>query len=238
MTIDLLAIAAHRDDAELTCGGTLLRAHDQGYRTAVLDLTAGETGTRGSAALRGDEAARAAQVLGLTSRHNADLPDAHVHNTDEARQRVVAILRELQPKVVILPFPSGRHPDHRVAAELGRDACFLAGLARYDAPGGAHRPAKILHTMTYREDATKPTFIVDISDQFARKMEAIRCYSSQFDGLVQAGELFPNGQDLYSLIETQAGHYGSRIRVRYGEPFFTQETMMVDDVMTLGVRSM
>jgi LmbE family N-acetylglucosaminyl deacetylase len=92
--------------------------------------------------------------------------------------------------------------------------------------------------MTYREDATKATFIVDISDQFDRKMEAIRCYSSQFDGLVQAGELFPNGQDLYSLIETQAGHYGSRIRVRYGEPFFTQETMRVDDVMTLGVRSM
>ncbi len=238
MTIDLLAIAAHRDDAELTCGGTLLRAHDQGYRTAVLDLTAGETGTRGSAALRGEEAARAAQVLGLTSRHNAGLPDAHLHNTDEARQRVVAILRELHPKVVILPFPSGRHPDHRVAAELGRDACFLAGLARYDAPGSTHRPAKILHTMTYREEATKPTFIVDISDQFARKMEAIRCYSSQFDGLVQAGELFPNGQDLYSLIETQAGHYGSRIRVRYGEPFFTQETMMVDNVMTLGVRSM
>lgn len=238
MTIDLLAIAAHRDDAELTCGGTLLRAHDQGYRTAVLDLTAGETGTRGSAALRGEEASRAAQVLGLTSRHNAGLPDAHLHNTDEARQRVVAILRELHPKVVILPFPSGRHPDHRVAAELGRDACFLAGLARYDAPGSTHRPAKILHTMTYREEATKPTFIVDISDQFARKMEAIRCYSSQFDGLVQAGELFPNGQDLYSLIETQAGHYGSRIRVRYGEPFFTQETMMVDNVMTLGVRSM
>lgn len=238
MTIDLLAIAAHRDDAELTCGGTLLRAHDQGYRTAVLDLTAGETGTRGSAALRGEEAERAAQVLGLTSRHNAGLPDAHLHNTDETRQRVVAILRELQPKVVILPFPSGRHPDHRVAAELGRDACFLAGLARYDAPGSAHRPAKILHTMTYREDATKPTFIVDISDQFDRKMEAIRCYASQFDGLVQAGELFPNGQDLYGLIETQAGHYGSRIRTRYGEPFFTQETMMVDDVMTLGVRSM
>jgi LmbE family N-acetylglucosaminyl deacetylase len=140
--------------------------------------------------------------------------------------------------VVILPFPIGRHPDHRLASELSRDACFLAGLARYAAPGEPHRPHKILYSLAYREDPVKPTFVVDISAQFERKMQAIRCYASQFDGAMNAGEIFPTGQDLYSLVDTQNAHYGSLIRRRYGEPFFTHETMAVDDVVALGVQSM
>jgi len=139
---------------------------------------------------------------------------------------------------VILPFPVGRHPDHRIASELSRDACFLAGLAKYPAAGTAHRPFKILYALAYREDPVKPTFVVDISDQFERKMAAIRCYPSQFDDAVSAGEIFPTGQNLYNLIETQNGHYGSLIRTRYGEPFFTHETVQVDDVVGLGVQSM
>lgn len=238
MTIDLLALAAHRDDVELTCGGTLLHAAAQGYHTAILDLTAGESGTRGSAAIRGEEAAAAARVLGVAERRNAGLPDAHLQNTEEARRVVVEQIRALAPRVVILPFPVGRHPDHRIASELGRDACFLAGLSRYPAAGAPHRPFKILYSLAYREDPVKPTFVVDISDHFARKLEAIRCYASQFDGATSAGEIFPTGQDLYSLIETQAAHYGSLIRTRYGEPFFTHETVRVDDVMQLGVQSM
>lgn len=238
MPVDLLAIAAHRDDVELTCGGTLIRAADRGYRTGILDLTAGEAGTRGSADLRGDEAARAARVMGVAERRNAGLPDAHLHNTDEARRRVVEEIRHFAPSVVILPFPIGRHPDHRIASELGRDACFLAGLARYDAGGEAHRPRKVLYALAYREDAIKASFVVDISDQFSRKLEAIRCYASQFDGARNAGEIFPTGQDLYSLVETQSAHYGSLIRVRHGEPFFTHETVPVDDVMQLGGQSM
>src|SRR6478752_883042 len=238
MTVDLLAIAAHRDDVELTCAGTLLRAVDQGHKTGILDLTAGETGTRGSADLRGEEAARAAQILGVTERRNAALPDAHLHNNDETRRVVVEQIRHFKPRVVILPYPVGRHPDHRIASELARDACFLAGLAKYDAPGVPHRPHKILYALAYREDPVKPTFVVDISPQFERKMAAIRCYASQFDGAKAAGEIFPTGQDLYSLVETQNEHYGSLIRVRYGEPFFTHETMAVDDVMALGVQSM
>jgi len=139
---------------------------------------------------------------------------------------------------VVLPFPIGRHPDHRVASELGRDACYLAGLSRYDAEGVPHRPFKILYALSYREDPVKPTFVVDISAQFDRKLAAIRCYASQFDGAKAAGEIFPTGQDLYSLVETQNAHYGSLIRVRYGEPFFTQETVAVDDVMSLTVQSL
>lgn len=238
MPVDLLAIAAHRDDVELTCAGTLIRTADAGRTTGILDLTQGETGTRGSAALRGEEAARAAKVMGVSERRNAGLPDAHLHNTEEARRAVVAELRHFRPRVVILPFPVGRHPDHRVASELARDACFLAGLARYDAPGEPHRPYKILYALAYREDPVKPTFVVDISAQMSRKMEAIRCYASQFDAAHSAGEIFPTGQDLYSLIETQGAHYGSLIRTRFGEPFFTHETMRVDDVVGLEVQSM
>jgi bacillithiol biosynthesis deacetylase BshB1 len=238
MPVDVLAIAAHRDDVELTCGGTLLKALDAGHRTGILDLTAGETGTRGSAELRAGEAEQAAAVLGVSERRNAGLPDAHLENTNDARRVVVEHIRHFAPRVVILPFPVGRHPDHRVASELGRDACFLAGLAKYAAAGTAHRPFKILYAVAYREDPVKPTFVVDISPQFERKMAAIRCYASQFDGAKAAGEIFPTGQDLYSLVEVQNAHYGSLIRARYGEPFYTDETMAVDDVTALGVQSM
>jgi bacillithiol biosynthesis deacetylase BshB1 len=238
MPVDILAIAAHRDDVELTCAGTLLKAVDAGYRAGILDLTAGESGTRGSAELRAEEATGAAKIMGVSERRNAGLPDAQLQNSEEARRVVVAEIRHFAPRVVILPFPVGRHPDHRIASELGRDACFLAGLARYDAPGAPHRPYKILYALSYREDPLKPTFVVDISEQFERKLAAIRCYASQFDGAKAAGEIFPTGQDLYSLVETQNAHYGSLIRTRYGEPFYTHETLAVDDVVALGVQSM
>ncbi len=238
MPVDILAIAAHRDDVELTCAGTLLRAADQGYRTAILDLTAGETGSRGSASLRAEEAERAAAILGVAERRNAGLPDAHLHNTDATRCILVEHIRALAPRVVILPYPVGRHPDHRIASELGRDACYLAGLTKYDAPGTPHRPHKVLYALSYREDPVKPTFVVDVSEQFERKLAAIKCYGSQFDGAKAAGEIFPTGQDLYTLIELQNAHYGSLIRTRYGEPFYTQETVAVDDVVQLGVQSM
>ena len=238
MPVAVLAIAAHRDDVELTCSGTLLRAADAGHRTAILDLTAGESATRGSAELRSQEADRAAAILGVAERRNAGLPDAHLRNDEESRRAVVEHIRYFAPRVVILPFPVGRHPDHRVASELGRDACFLAGLAKYPGTGAPQRPHKILYALSYREDPLKPTFVVDITGQFDRKMAAIRCYASQFDGAKNAGEIFPTGQDLYSLVETQNAHYGSLIRARYGEPFYTHETMAVDDVVALGVQSM
>lgn len=238
MPVDLLAIAAHRDDVELTCAGTLLRAVDDGHSTGILDLTAGESGTRGSAPLRGQESERAAAILGISERRNAGLPDAHLQNDEASRRIVVEQIRHFAPRVVILPFPVGRHPDHRVAAELGRDACFLAGLARYPAEGAPHRPHKILYSLAYREDPVKPTFVVDITAQFERKMAAIRCYASQFDGAMSAGEIFPTGQDLYSLVETQNAHYGSLIRTRFGEPFFTHETVAITDVVSLEVQSM
>jgi len=238
MPVDLLAIAAHRDDVELTCGGTLIKAAAQGHRTGILDLTQGETGTRGNADTRAREAERAAEVMGVRERRNAGLPDARLHNDEASRRIVVEALRHFAPRVVILPFPVGRHPDHRITSELARDACFLAGLAKYPASGVPHRPFKLIYALAYREDPIKPSFVVDISEAFDRKMAAIRCYASQFDDAVSAGEIFPTGQDLYSLIQTQNAHYGSLIRARFGEPFHTPETVLVDDVLALGVQSM
>lgn len=238
MKLDLLAIAAHPDDAELTCGGTLALAVRQGYQVGILDLVAGESGTHGSAEQRAEESAAATRALGVQTRANAGLSDAHLHNTDESRRRVVTLIRRFRPRTVILPFPIGRHPDHRMASELSRDACFLAGLAKYDAPGKAYRPFKILYALAYREDPVKPTFVADISATFAAKLKAIRCYKSQFDGAKNAGEIFPTGQHLYELIETQNAHYGSLIRTRFGEPYFTHETVRIEDVVTLDVQSM
>lgn len=235
--VDLLAIAAHRDDVELTCGGTVAKAARTG-RVGILDLTQGETGTRGDAETRAAEARDAARVLGAQVRLNAGLPDAHLHNDDASRKIVVECLRRTRPRTVILPFPVGRHPDHRVASELARDACYLAGLRKYPAAGEPHRPFKILYALAYREDPVKPTFVVDISDVFDVKMQAIRCYASQFEGAQAAGEIFPTGQDLFDLIRVQSAHYGSLIRRPYGEPFFTHETVAVDDVLSLGVQSL
>ncbi|WP_419949373.1 bacillithiol biosynthesis deacetylase BshB1 [Candidatus Palauibacter sp.] len=236
--LDLLAMAAHPDDAELTCGGTLARAAEQGYRTGILDLTRGEMASRGSPELRAEEAARAAAALGVPVRANAGLPDARLENSREARMAVVEHLRRLSPATVILPWPRGRHPDHRVASELARDACFLAGLRRYDG-GPAQRPRKILYAMAFREDPVKPTFVVPLTEeQFRRKIDAALCYESQFEGATAAGEIFPTGQPLVERIETASRHYGSLIRAPHGEPFHTDETMRVEDVMALGVRSL
>jgi bacillithiol biosynthesis deacetylase BshB1 len=234
MALDLLAIAPHRDDAELICGGTLLIAKNQGYRTGILDLSLGEKGTRGSTELRAAEAARAATILGLSARENLELPDAGIVNTPDTRLRLVRMLRKLQPQVVIAPAQHGRHPDHTAAAQLVRDACFVAGLAKVDPAAPPHRPRKVIHAIAYREDHVKPTFVVDITDTFEHKLDAIRCYASQFDDAVQAGEVYPNGEPLYDIVRHHAAHYGSLIRVRYGEPFWTSETMAVTDIVALG----
>jgi len=233
--VDILAIAAHRDDVELTCGGTLIKAVALGRTAAVIDLTEGELGTRGSAQLRGEEADRAAHVMGLLARENLGLPDGGVVNTPETRARLAVAIRQFAPTVVIAPSVRGKHPDHTMSSQLIRDACFAAGLKKLEPHVQAHRPRKIIHCLAYREDNVKPTFVVDITDTFEKKLEAIKCYSSQFDEAIQAGEVFPNGEPLYDIIRHQAAHYGSLIRTRYGEPFFTTETMRVDDIAALEV---
>jgi bacillithiol biosynthesis deacetylase BshB1 len=236
--VDLLAIAAHRDDVELLCGGTLVRSVEQGHAAGILDLTRGEMGTEGSADLRGREADAAAKVIGVAARGNAGFPDAGLVNTPETRLVVAGWIRAFRPRVVILPARTGRHPDHRVASELAYDACFLSGLARLPLPGEAHRPHKLVYAITYREDAPKPTFVVDITAQMEAKMRAIACYDSQFRGKTWGGEIFPGGErPLHDQVRVHAARYGALIRTEYGEAFWTVETMAVDDVVALPVRS-
>ena len=235
MTVDILAIAAHRDDVELTCAGTLLKAAQLGRTTAVIDLTAGEMGTKGDARSRAAEAEKAAKIMKLSARENLGLPDAGIVNTPETRELLARAIRKMKPRVVIAPARQGRHPDHRVTSELVRDACFISGLAKVAPDTPKHRPLKVVHCMSFRQDFEKPTFVVDVSDVFEQKMEAIRCFESQFGGATQAGEVYPNGEPLLDAIRHYSAYYGSMIRTRYGEPFFTTETMRVDDVAALEV---
>lgn len=233
MSVDLLAIMAHPDDAELLCGGTLARAVDQGRTAGILDLTGGEAGTFGDQGTRATEAQNAARVLGVSFRRTAGLPDAALENSVAARKIVADIIRELAPRTVILHWPDARHPDHRAASELGRDACFLSGI------GGHHRPAKVLYSLTYQEAHIKPTFVVDITQQMAKKLDAIFAFGSQFADKVSMGDVLGGEtRPLREQILAHHAHYGSLIRTDYGEPFWTKETMAVDDVTGLGVRSL
>ncbi|MFN2636608.1 MAG: bacillithiol biosynthesis deacetylase BshB1 [Gemmatimonadaceae bacterium] len=234
-TVDVLAIGAHPDDVELICGGTLIRAQMLGRRTAILDLAAGELASRGSPAIRAKEAARAAEVMGVSARENLGLPDGGIQNTPENRARIALVIRKLKPRVVITHSLRGRHPDHPIVAQLVRDASFVAGLKMVEPKISPHRPAKVIHALSFREDNEKPTFVVDITDAFEKKLQAIGCYASQFGDAVQAGEVYPNGEPLHDLIRHHAAHYGSLIRCRYGEPFHTTETMRVEDVTLLEV---
>jgi bacillithiol biosynthesis deacetylase BshB1 len=238
MPVDLLAVFAHRDDAELNCGGTLAKAARAGHRVGILDLTQGEMGTRGSAEIRRAEAERAAQVLGVSVRDNLGLADAGIFNDQPTREKLVRAIRAHRPKVVICPALEGRHPDHRITAELVRDACFLSGLAKVAPNTEKHRPLKILHCLTYRQDFVRPTFVVDVSQDFDRKLEAIRCYASQFEGATQAGEVYPTGEPLEDVIRHCGAYYGTLIRKAYGEPYFTTEVMAVDDVLALEVSTL
>ena len=234
-SVDILAIGAHPDDVELICGGTLIRAQMLGRRTGILDLSAGELGSRGTREIRAREAAQAAKVMGVTVRENLGLPDGGIVNTPETRAKVAVVIRRLKPTVVITHSLHGRHPDHPVVAQLTRDACFVAGLQKIEPKSAPHRPRKVLHALSFREDYQKPTFVVDITESFEKKLAADAAYASQFGEAVQAGEVYPNGEPLADLMRHHAAHYGSLIRSRYGEPFHTTETMRVDDVAALEV---
>jgi bacillithiol biosynthesis deacetylase BshB1 len=234
-SVDILAIGAHPDDIELICGGTLIRAKMLGRRTGILDLSAGEMGSRGTPEIRAKEAGQAAKVMGVAVRENLGLPDGGIVNTPETRTRIAVIIRRLLPSVVITHSLHGRHPDHPIVAQLVRDACFVAGLKKVEPRSAPHRPRKVLHALSFREDYQKPTFVVDITDAFEEKLQAVAAYASQFGDAVQAGEVYPTGEPLADLMRHHAAHYGSLIRCRYGEPFHTTETMRVEDVSTLEV---
>jgi bacillithiol biosynthesis deacetylase BshB1 len=251
LVADVLAIAAHRDDVEQTCGGTLLRMASRGLRTAILDLTQGEAGTRGSAEDRAREAAEAALLLGVGWRQALDLPDGAVENTLENRLKIVRILRLVRPRVVILPYWQARHPDHAAVAQLGYDACFLSGLAkapavRPTAPsahpmeepaeyGLPHRPFKIVYASLYAD--VRPSFIVDITPFIEQRHAALMAYRSQYANQPAGGGLFVPEEEIRERTFAEARHYGLLAGVRYGEPFVQKEVGLVDDLTLLPVQS-
>ncbi len=234
--LDILAIAAHPDDVEQTCGGTLLRMAEQGYRTGIIDLTAGDMGTRGTPEIRVAESEAAARVLRVTHRENLHYPDARLENTMAGRMTLANRIRELRPRTVILPYWEGRHPDHYRASEIGYEACFLAGLRKIDQYTEPHRPYKIIYSSIYAN--VTPTFVVDITNYLDRRMESLLTYRSQY-GPVEAGAtLFPDEQEIRDRLAAMARFYGNLIGVKYGEPYVVKETMRVDDIVSLPVRSL
>ncbi len=232
---DVLAIAAHRDDVEQTCGGTMLRMAARGLRTAILDLTQGEAGTRGSAEERSQEAAEAAKLLGVGWRQALSLPDGAVENTLENRIQIARVLREVRPRVVILPYWQARHPDHAAAGTLGYDACFLAGLKKIDTGAEPHRPFKIVYASLYAD--VRPSFIVDISPFIEQRHAALMAYRSQYANQAAGGGLFVPEEDIRERTFAEARHYGLLAGVRYGEPFVQKEVGLVDDLTLLPVQS-
>jgi len=236
MDVDILAIAAHPDDVELTCGGTVIKMAEAGYRVGILDLSAGESGTRGSASLRQKESGRASRVMGIARRDNLGLPDAGIEDIREHKLRIAQKVREVRPRTVILPYWEGRHPDHYTAGQIGYEACFLAGLAKLRLGGQPHRPHKIIYASLY-VPSVRPSFVVDITGQFEKKLKSILCYRSQFSPRKDVHNLFPSRFDLRERVGSLARHFGLMIGVRYGEPFVMREVAAVDDIVAMPVRS-
>jgi bacillithiol biosynthesis deacetylase BshB1 len=296
--LDILAIAAHRDDVEQTCGGTLLKMAQRGYRTGILDLTQGEMGTRGTAEERAREAAEAAKILRVSWRQALDIPDGRVENTWENRLKIARVIREQRPRVVILPYWEGRHPDHYTTSKLGYEACFLAGLAKLDveqalggqhsalsqvktedvgATGGAdvstgvsatvdtgvdstveghgfsraernpgpaalaagglsaHRPFKIIYATLYYD--IRPTFVVDITEQFETRFQSLIAYKSQFTDQEAGKDFFPAQADIHARTEAMARFYGMMGGVTYAEPFLQKEVGLVENLLQIPVKS-
>jgi bacillithiol biosynthesis deacetylase BshB1 len=237
-SIDILAIAAHRDDVEQTCGGTLLAMNARGWRTGILDLTRGESGTRGTAADREREANEAARILKVAHREALDLPDGNVQNTYENRLKIAGVLRRLRPRVVILPYWQGRHPDHYTAATLGYEACFVSGLAKVETPGeqdAPHRPFKIIYASLYAD--VRPTFVVDISAYAEERLQSLLAYRSQYASQAEGGKLFVPEEEIRERTLAEARHYGLLGGVKYGEPFVQKEVGLVEDLMVVPVQS-
>jgi N-acetylglucosamine malate deacetylase 1 len=233
--LDILAIAAHPDDVEQTCGGTMIRMAEQGYRTGVLDLTAGDMGTRGTPELRIEESQAAAAHLLLSWRQNLKWPDARLENTITTRMTMAGVLRRIRPRTVILPYWNGRHPDHYRAAEIGYEACFLAGLRKLEEETEPHRPFKILYSSIYAN--VTPSFVVDITRQFDRRMAALLAYKSQYGDSVEGSALFPSQAEVEERLGSVARFYGNLIGAKYGEPFVVKEAIQIDDVVNMAVRS-
>jgi bacillithiol biosynthesis deacetylase BshB1 len=233
MQVDCLAIAAHPDDLEITSGGLIAKLVDLGYSVAMLDMVAGEAGSQGDQHDRALEAETAAGLLGVKERANLRLADAHLQPDLETRSLLAQKIRDYHPRLVLLPHWEQRHPDHRVCSQVGYDACYYAGLRKAQLTGDPHRPAKILYS-TYYRSGVNPSFAVDISAQFERKIEAVKAYHSQFPTESGKNMVFIPGIDIYDYIRVRDRELGMQIRVDYAEGYVQKELLTVDDPLHLG----
>lgn len=234
----MAAFCAHPDDAELMMGGTLALAVKAGRRAAMVDLTQGERGSRGTPETRAAEALEGARILGVAHRESLGLPDAGLQVVPEQKDKVVAALRRLRPRVVLLQHWEQRHPDHANAGRIVYDASFLAGLRNYRPDlGAAFRPTKLAYSVTMLEAGdVRPTFVVDVTGVWDVKLRAIAAFASQFTPA--AGETGVLPLDRFrEVVELAARRHGQLIGVRYGEGFVTKEPLAVDDVTKLGGES-
>lgn len=232
---DIVAVCAHPDDAELVMGGTVAREAARGRRVALVDLTRGECGSRGTPETRAAEAAEAARLLGAAHRESLGLPDAKLQVVPEQKDPMVESIRRLRPRVVMLQHWQQRHPDHAAASRIVYDACFLAGLRNYRPDlGPAFRPAKLVYAVTMTEaNDLAPTFVVDVTSFWEVKRRAISAFASQFTPA--PGETDPLPLDRFQeAVELAGRRHGQRIGVRYGEGFVTREPLAVDDLLALG----
>ncbi len=234
--LDILAIAAHPDDVEITCAGFMIRMSDRGRLTGVLDLTRGEMGTLGDERDRAAEADAAAHVMGLAVRYNLGLPDAGVEFTHENKLKIAGAIRAARPEMVVLPHWEQRHAEHLACSRVAYEGCFLAGLKKLDLPGEPFRPRKIAYASYFRN--TDYSYLVDISEAMDRKLEAVACYRSQFANKVTAKHIFQPGLDINELIQVRAAQLGQLVGVRYAEAFTIKENILIDDPQKMPVQSL
>jgi bacillithiol biosynthesis deacetylase BshB1 len=235
---DIAAICAHPDDSDLIMGGTLALACRQGRRVALVDLTAGESGSRGTPETRAAEAKEASQILGAAHRECLGLPDAGLELTHEHKDPVVEAIRRLRPRVVLLQHWRQRHPDHATAGRIVYESAFLAGLRSYRPDlGPAYRPFKLIYALALTEhNDVVPSFVVDVTSTWDIKMRAVRAFASQF--IQEPGETVSLALDRFQQnVELASRRHGQRIGVKHGEGFVIRETLALDDLMTLGVPS-
>ncbi len=233
--LDALAIAAHPDDIEITCGGLLINMSKQGRKTGALDLTRGEMGTFGTQADRDAEAITAGEIMGLTYRNNLSMADSAVEYNQENKLKIAQVIRDTKPELIILPHWEQRHPDHLACTKLGYDACFLSGLKKINLTGEPHRPRKIVY-ISYSRTADF-SFLVDISDSFKQKCDTVRAYKSQFDQPEKAKRIFQPGIDVFDYMETKAKFLGQIAGVKYAESYFIKESILIDDPQKMPIAS-
>jgi bacillithiol biosynthesis deacetylase BshB1 len=230
MNVEILAIAAHADDIEMCCGGTLAKLALRGHRFGILDLTRGEMGTRGNSEIRDREAGRASEILGASFRETLDFGDGRLRTGEEEENLLIDAIRKSRPRIILTSYPEDRHPDHARCGRLVADAAFYAGLRKRESRYPAHRPQQMLYfsTMYYHP----PTFVVDITETHALKMEAVRAYASQFhDPSSKEPETMLTSVKFLKEIEARSRHFGQMAGVEFAEGFVSLRPPRIDNVL-------